>query len=94
MDNNAAYRLYFVVFYYFAVIIGSNIFVAFILDMYDAVITLEEERKSTFDGLQKEINQWKYEMLQMKKDKKYEDPKDYKKSEDTSNSGSITNTIR
>ena len=56
MDNNAAYRLYFVVFYYFAVIIGSNIFVAFILDMYDAVITLEEERKSTFDGLQKEIN--------------------------------------
>jgi len=30
----------------------------------------------------------------MKKDKKYEDPKDYKKSEDTSNSGSVTNTIR
>ena len=49
--DNAAYRLYFVVFYYFAVIIGSNIFVAFILDMYDAVIALEEERKSTFDGL-------------------------------------------
>ena len=41
MDNNATYRMYFVIFYYFAVIIGSNIFVAFILDMYDAVTTLE-----------------------------------------------------
>ena len=50
-DNDTTYRLFFVVFYYFAVIIGSNIFVAFILDMYDAVITMEEERKSTFDGL-------------------------------------------
>jgi hypothetical protein len=37
-DNNSLYRWFFVVFYYFAVIIGSNIFVAFILDMYDSVI--------------------------------------------------------
>jgi hypothetical protein len=51
MDNNTTYRYCFMAFYYFAVIIGSNIFVAFILDMYDAVITLEDERKCTFDGL-------------------------------------------
>lgn len=50
-DNDTTYRLYFLIFYYFAVIIGSNIFVAFILDMYDAVITLEDERKITFEGL-------------------------------------------
>jgi hypothetical protein len=50
-NDTYSYRLLFVAFYYFAVIIGSNIFVAFILDMYDAVLTMEDERKSTFDGL-------------------------------------------
>lgn len=41
-NGNAKYRLYFIIFYYFGVIIGLNIVVAFAIDMYSAVQRLEQ----------------------------------------------------
>lgn len=38
------YRYYFVIFYYFGVIIGLNIIIAFAIDMYAAVSRLEEQK--------------------------------------------------
>ena len=40
--GNTLYRYFFVVFYYFGVIIGLNIIIAFAIDMYAAVLRLEE----------------------------------------------------
>lgn len=40
--GNELWRLYFMVFYYFGVIIGLNILVAFAIDMYGAVLRLDE----------------------------------------------------
>jgi len=37
-------RWFFFVFYYFAVVVGINIVVAFSIDMYDSVARLDEER--------------------------------------------------
>ena len=42
--NNLWYRFYFIFFWYFSVIIGINIFVAFALDMYASVERLDQER--------------------------------------------------
>ena len=39
-----AYRYYFIIFYYFGVIIGLNIIIAFAIDMYAAVSRLEEQK--------------------------------------------------
>ena len=36
-DGNIMYRAYFMVFYYFGVVIGLNIIIAFAIDMYSAV---------------------------------------------------------
>ena len=48
-DGNTWYRFYFIAFWYFSVIIGINIFVAFALDMYASVERLDSERlKSLF----------------------------------------------
>ena len=44
--GNTAVRYFFVVFYYFGVIIGLNIIIAFAIDMYAAVIRLEEQKES------------------------------------------------
>ena len=38
------YRIYFIIFYYFGVIIGLNIVVAFAIDMYSAVKRLDHQR--------------------------------------------------
>lgn len=38
------YRYFFVIFYYFGVIIGLNIIIAFAIDMYAAVQRLEEQK--------------------------------------------------
>lgn len=43
-NNNLWYRFYFIAFWYFSVIIGINIFVAFALDMYASVERLDQER--------------------------------------------------
>jgi len=37
-------KWYFIFFYYFAVVVGINIVVAFSIDMYDSVSRLDEER--------------------------------------------------
>lgn len=42
MGGNTAWRYFFIVFYYFGVIIGLNIIIAFAIDMYAAVQRLEE----------------------------------------------------
>lgn len=36
MDGNTLYRIYFIIWFYFGVIIGLNIIVAFAIDMYSA----------------------------------------------------------
>lgn len=41
-DGDTAVRYFFVVFYYFGVIIGLNIIIAFAIDMYAAVQRLED----------------------------------------------------
>lgn len=55
------YRLYFGLFYYFSVIIGINIVVAFTLDMYSSVERLDHERMQTLEMLEEE-----YEMATKK----------------------------
>ena len=47
------YRYYFVLFYYFGVIIGLNIVIAFAIDMYAAVCRLENEKNANKDYLLK-----------------------------------------
>lgn len=54
-DNNTWVRLYFCVFYYFSVIIGINIVVAFAIDMYSSVERLDEERRKTLEQLEKDL---------------------------------------
>ena len=41
-DGNSIYRYYFELFYYFGVILGVNMFVAFAIDMYSAVSRMDE----------------------------------------------------
>lgn len=41
------YRIYFCLFYYFSVVIGINVVVAFAIDMYSSVERLENERQKT-----------------------------------------------
>jgi len=40
-------KIFFVLFYYFSVVIGINIMVAFVIDMYGSVERLDEDRSST-----------------------------------------------
>jgi hypothetical protein len=49
-------RWFFILFYYFAVVVGINIVVAFSIDMYDSVARLDEERTKTVEMLQEELN--------------------------------------
>mmetsp|Transcript_34135 Transcript_34135/g.24644 ORF Transcript_34135/g.24644 Transcript_34135/m.24644 type:complete len:102 (+) Transcript_34135:2090-2395(+) len=44
MDGNSYYRIYFYVFYYFGVIIGLNIIIAFAIDMYGSVERLDKQQ--------------------------------------------------
>lgn len=44
--GNLYYRYFFVVFYYFGVIIGLNIIIAFAIDMYAAVQRLEDQKEA------------------------------------------------
>lgn len=43
-DGNTLVRYFFVIFYYFGVIIGLNIIIAFAIDMYAAVKRLEDQK--------------------------------------------------
>jgi len=55
MENDNNYLIFFVAFYYFSVIVGINILVAFTLDMYSSVERLDEERMKTLEMLEKEL---------------------------------------
>jgi nitrogen fixation protein FixH len=46
-------RLYFITFYYFGVIIGINIILAFAIDMYSAVIRMENTSEKNLKILEK-----------------------------------------
>ena len=43
--GNTTYRWFFVIFYYFAVVVGINVVVAFAIDMYDSVLRQDDERE-------------------------------------------------
>mmetsp|Transcript_20755 Transcript_20755/g.14882 ORF Transcript_20755/g.14882 Transcript_20755/m.14882 type:complete len:102 (+) Transcript_20755:798-1103(+) len=43
-DGNVYYRYYFIIFYYFGVIIGLNIIIAFAIDMYSSVERLDTQQ--------------------------------------------------
>lgn len=51
MGGQLIWRYFFVIFYYFGVIIGLNIIIAFAIDMYAAVVRLEEQKKANRDYL-------------------------------------------
>mmetsp|Transcript_13705 Transcript_13705/g.23372 ORF Transcript_13705/g.23372 Transcript_13705/m.23372 type:complete len:337 (-) Transcript_13705:187-1197(-) len=55
--GSTSYRLFFGCFYYFSVIIGINIVVAFTIDMYSSVERLDQERVKTLQILEDEIKQ-------------------------------------
>lgn len=57
--NNNSYRFYFFMFYYCSVIIGVNLFVAFVLDMYGAVERLENEKLETIQMIEEEMESGK-----------------------------------
>jgi len=48
-------RWFFIFFYYFAVVVGINIVVAFSIDMYDSVSRLDDERLKTVELLRLEL---------------------------------------
>jgi len=45
-DGNVYYRYYFIIFYYFGVIIGLNIIIAFAIDMYSSVERLDTQQQN------------------------------------------------
>mmetsp|Transcript_25701 Transcript_25701/g.39519 ORF Transcript_25701/g.39519 Transcript_25701/m.39519 type:complete len:101 (-) Transcript_25701:3-305(-) len=53
--GSSYYRFFFGLFFYFSVIIGINIVVAFTLDMYSSVERLDEERIKTLEMLEDEL---------------------------------------
>ena len=55
MGGNTYYRWYFCLFYYFSVIIGINIVVAFAIDMYSSVERLDQDRMDTLKILEEEL---------------------------------------
>ena len=56
MNKNKWYRWYFVMFFFFSVVIGINIVVAFAIDMYSSVERLDHERQTTLELLDKELD--------------------------------------
>lgn len=53
--GSAWYEVFFGLFFYFSVVIGINIVVAFAIDMYSSVERLDHERIKTLDILQEEL---------------------------------------
>ena len=54
LNKREEYWLFFMCFYYFTVVMGMNIFIAFILDMHDSVLNMDLQRKLTLINLRKE----------------------------------------
>ena len=61
MDNQM-YKIYFAFFYYFSVIIGINIAVAFAIDMYSSVERLDQERINTMEALESELQHVRHDV--------------------------------
>jgi ABC-type multidrug transport system fused ATPase/permease subunit len=55
MDGNTYYRFYFCLFYYFAVVVGINIVVAFAIDMYSSIERLESAQQKMLEDLEQEL---------------------------------------
>lgn len=55
--ESKVYRIYFCLFFYFSVIVGINIIVAFTLDMYASVERLDQDRMKTLEMLEEEFSQ-------------------------------------
>jgi len=55
MYNKFGVRFYFIAFYYFSVIIGINLVVAYVLDMYGSTERLEEDRIKTLKMMEKQM---------------------------------------
>ncbi len=49
------YQYYFGLFYYFSVIIGINVIVAFTLDMYASIERLDKDRTETLKGIEDDL---------------------------------------
>lgn len=49
-------RAYFILFYYFSVVIGINLVVAYVLDMYDSIERLNNERLQTLLDMENKIS--------------------------------------
>lgn len=56
VTNANVVRLYFLSFYYFSVILGINLVIAFVLDMYSSTERLEDEREKTMVLIEKEMS--------------------------------------
>ena len=55
--NENLVRFYFILFYYFSVVIGINLVVAYVLDMYDSIERLNSERLQTLIDMEKKIEE-------------------------------------
>lgn len=53
--NTNGVRLYFILFYYFSVIIGINLVVAYVLDMYASTERLDAERLKTLRLMEQQM---------------------------------------
>ncbi len=53
MDGNEFYRLYFILFYYFSVIVGVNLVETTALEIYESVENLDLQRQYTVKLLEK-----------------------------------------
>lgn len=54
--NENLVRVYFILFFYFSVVIGINLVVAYVLDMYDSIERLNNDRKKTLELMNEQMN--------------------------------------
>lgn len=59
--ENTHIRLYFICFYYFSVVIGINLVIAYVLDMYSSVERLEEDKSVTMELLERRMKVYERE---------------------------------
>lgn len=55
--NENLVRFYFILFYYFSVVIGINLVVAYVLDMYDSIERLNNERLQTLIEMEEKMKE-------------------------------------
>lgn len=62
------YRIYFLAFSYFSVIIAVNLVIAYILDMYSSVERLEEEKELTMEIYERKLRKYEKKLYSQKMD--------------------------